>query len=533
MTLRPCPRTLALTALGAAGFALGFPNPLWQIPALVLCYPVALYLLGLSARSRLDALRKGWFTGLMGASAGLYWLAVPVHNVGGLPWLLAAPCALAIGAYVGIYGGLFCLLTHLLRHLPPLRLVLASGLVWYLLEVLRGFFLTGFPWLSLLTAFAPWPTVLQGAAWLGGYGLGAVLTTGALLLAQAFSARQGQKKLLALGCALLLLPPIYGTLTLARDPQVAPLTALSDARPGFFPVIMVEGNIDQNQKWEKAWQQSTVDIYTRLSRQALTDFRRQYAESPTTPPTPLVLWPETAMPFYFENHPVFRPQLLDFVRESHIPLLLGAPGIIRTTPKNFQIFNRAYLVDAQGQAAGFYDKTHLVPFGEYLPPLLDFDFLRPILQGVGDFTPGLNAQPLRTGDLALGLLICYESIFPEIAQQRVADGANVLVNISNDGWFGDSSAPEQHLQLAVLRAVEQGRWLLRSTNTGISAVIDHRGRVVMRGTQFQAQSLTTAAERREGFTPFHRVQPWLPWLGMVALGLLLSPEILRRARRQP
>ena len=560
-------RLTVLVATGALGLWLGFPNALGHVPLLVLLYPAALYLLGLSAATRVQALRRGWLTGLAGASAALYWLALPVHDVGGLPWLLAAPCAMAIGAYVGLYGGLFSVAAHMLRHLPPLCRAVACGLVWYLLEVFRGFFLSGFPWLSLGTAFAPWPFLIQGAAVVGSYGLGSLLTTGALLLAQAWPlsalfeqrgdasvspapAAQLERPLrrlnlpsAVLGLALLLLPAGYGLFQLKND---APAT-VSCTSANAFPVIMVEGNIDQNQKWEPHWQQATLDIYLRLSREGLDAYRTVHDLSPATAnqhtqenqehsapqkswgqAAPLLLWPETAMPFYFDAHPRFRPAILDFVRQEGVPLLLGAPGVLRNTPKSFEIFNRAYLVDAQGQPAGHYDKSHLVPFGEFLPPWLAFDFLKPLLQGVGDFTPGRAVAPLRTGNLALGPLICYESIFPEIAQQRVADGANVLVNISNDGWFGDSAAPEQHLQLAVLRAVEQGRWLLRSTNTGISAVIDHRGRIVMRGEQFKAQSLAACAHRREGFTLFHYWQPWLTGVALALLTLIVLPCLLPR-----
>lgn len=146
-----------------------------------------------------------------------------------------------------------------------------------------------------------------------------------------------------------------------------------------------------------------------------------------------------------------------------------------------QVFNRALLLDPSGNTAGHYDKEHLVPFGEYVPEWLNWNFLADLLQEVGVYTPGRSAAPLVHEDLRLGMLICYEAVFPWLAQARVEHGANVLVDISNDGWFGRSPAALQHLYLASLRAVEQGRWLLRGTNTGISAIIDARGRVTVRG----------------------------------------------------
>lgn len=143
---------------------------------------------------------------------------------------------------------------------------------------------------------------------------------------------------------------------------------------------------------------------------------------------------------------------------------------------------------------GHYDKEHLVPFGEYLPSWLNWGFLEALLQGVGVYETGTAVAPLRYENLALGMLICYEGIFPWLAQARVADGANILVDISNDGWFEDTPASRQHLYLTVLRALEQNRWILRGTNTGISVVVDPRGRLTARGGQFRAESLWAAPD---------------------------------------
>ena len=204
-------------------------------------------------------------------------------------------------------------------------------------------------------------------------------------------------------------------------------------------------------------------------------------------------------------------------------MLVGTPGYVNAPVKRgYLLYNRAMLVDENGGDAGHYDKEHLVPFGEYAPPGLDMPFLETLMQGVGDFTPGASVAPLRLGNLALGILICYETIFPELAQQRVADGANVLVNISNDAWFGTTSAPEQHLQLSVLRAVEQGRYVLRGTNTGISAIIDPHGRIAERGGLFRAEVISGMATARAETTVFHRVQHlvWPVALALAALALL-------------
>ncbi|MEG2172776.1 MAG: apolipoprotein N-acyltransferase [Desulfovibrionaceae bacterium] len=499
---------------GTAGFFAGFPNPFWHIPPAVLLYPVALCVLGLCASRAVAAFRAGWLVGLAGASAALYWIAVPLHNVGQIPWFLAIPCAMALGAYVGLFAGFFSTAAYLLRKHSPFIRALELGLIWYFLEVLRGCLFTGFPWLSLSTAFVPWPVLLQGASVTGAYALAGIFVTLACWLALPAAAGNSRNLRIA-GALLFVLLWAGGAWRLEQHPLV------SATDPDVRPVLFVEGNIDQNQKWDPVWQKATVNTYMALTAQALPTWGNK---------TPLVIWPETAMPFYYQEHPLYGPQLRNFVADHNITLVLGAPGYRKNgATKTFHIFNRAYLLSPEGRDAGSYEKEHLVPFGEYLPPLLAFDFLKPLLQGVGDFTTGSSTAPLNTGDLSLGMLICYESIFPELAQERVNEGANILLNISNDGWFGDTSAAQQHLELAAVRSIEQGRWLLRGTNTGISAVFDHVGRLVVRGGQFTPQTVPAYAQLRSQTTVYHRLAPFIPWIG---LALFIALFILEHFRRR-
>jgi len=486
---------------GAVGLFLGFPNPFVHLPALALAYPAALALLGENASKPVSALRRGWLTGLAGASAALYWLAIPVYEVGGLPWILAIPCALAIGAYVGLYGGLFAVLAHKLRIYPALARCCALALCWFLLEELRGSLFTGFPWLTLASAFVPWTPVIQAAAVFGNYGLGGILAGIACLLAQGLH----RKSCLCCGLLLALALPLGGLLRLENLPGTdAPHSSQA------LHLALIQGNIDQNQKWLPAYQRTTIAHYLQLSGQAVANGHLD-----------LIIWPETAMPFFFQNQPEYAFQIRDFAKRHALPLLMGAPGHDGSPPGNRRVFNRAFLIGSEGQDLGFYDKEHLVPFGEYLPPWLDHPALAVLFQGVGSFAPGGAELPLQFKGLALGLLICYETIFPELAQARVAAGAGLLINISNDAWFGLTSAPEQHLQLSVLRAVEQGRWLVRATNTGYSAFVDPAGRIRARSSLMQTETLVDIAVLKQNFTPFHRIFPWLTYLALAILACIL------------
>ncbi len=499
--------SLCLGLGGALGLVLGFPNPVMHLPAAALLYPAALALLGLRAQNASAALRAGWLAGLSGSSAALYWLTVPVREVGGLPWALAVPCALAVGAYVGLFGGFFSLCARLLRHHSVLSRCVALALCWFFLEELRGFLFTGFPWLTLSSAFVPWTPVIQAAAYVGSYGLSGLLAGAACLFAEAARA-ETWRRALCCACGLFIAAGLYGG-GLMRLRSIPPGGYASSA--GEVRVAMVQGNIDQNQKWEPAYQKATVELYLRMSEEA----------AQTRPD--LLIWPETAMPFYFQGRSLFSERIRAFARGHELPLLLGAPGY-EGAPAARRVFNRAFLLNAEGGDAGFYDKRHLVPFGEYLPSWLDLPALEFLFQGVGAFAAGTSAEPLRLGRLALGMLICYETIFPEEAQDRVSAGATLLLNMSNDAWFGVTSAPEQHLQLSVLRAVEQGRTLVRATNTGFSALIDPAGRISAKSGLMRAELPAGIVRLQEELTPFHRL---FPYLNYAAFGLLVIAALIR------
>lgn len=505
-------RSWVLRLAAALGLWLGFPNDFINFPPLALAWPVALAVLGREAPSRAAALRMGWISSIVGGMGALYWLTLPVHNVGGLPWLLAVPCALFIVTCIGSAGGLFALAARMFHDRPAWLQAVLLGLLWYLLETIYAVAL-GFPWLDMAGALSPWPVLVQAADIVGGYALAGLWVMTALLCCLAFvcAPRRFHPDHASLLSGLLLTAALlcYGGWRLDANPLVS-----NPSGANSLDVLFVEGNVDQNQKWIPAFQRQTVDLYLGLTYQAL-------AEKPNA--RPLIVWPETAMPFFFETNALHAPRIRELAARSGGALLLGAPGAERRPGKKEpDVFNRAFLLGPNGDTVGHYDKEHLVPFGEYLPEWLNLGFLEALLQGVGVYQTGTATAPLRHDNLALGMLICYEGIFPWLAQNRVADGANILADISNDGWFGNTPAARQHLYLTALRAVEQNRWILRGTNTGISVVIDPRGRLTMRGGQFKAQALWGRAALETTPSLFHSLSPWLmPGAALTFLGLLL------------
>ena len=481
------PKILWAQILGLLGIWFGFPNDLFSCPLLILLWPLALVYLGISAKSKAEAARYGFIPSFLGSTLALYWLYLPIQNVGELPFIAAFGCALAVAACLALSQTIFTLLIFWAKHLPVILLATFGALSWANLELLTAV-ISGFPWLPISGALVVLPEFVQLAEFLGSIGVAGLWVLGAYLLFLPWFCKQ-ERYLQFLGVALISSIVIYGNICLKNNPPES-IPNGDDS----FGVLFIEGNIDQNQKWQPVLQQKTISHYIKLSNEALKPFALE---------KPLVIWPETAMPFFFELKPSFAKQIRTWVQESQINLLFGAPGTDPNDP-NHLIYNRATLLDQNGQTIGHYDKEHLVPFGEYTPSFLNFAFLEPLLQGVGIYSPGADQKPLHLDKLEMGMLICYEGIFPWLAQERVNAGANVLVDISNDSWFLKTPASRQHLYLTTLRAIEQKRWILRGTNSGISAVIDNFGRIVQKGQLFQEGSLYARAKINQSQTFFNQ-----------------------------
>lgn len=527
------PASIILIGLGVLGLWLGFPNPVGQFPLFVFLWPLALLCLGRCASSSREAALHGWLCAFLGMLCVMYWLALPVHNVGGLPWPAAFGCAMLICAVLALQGAFFSFFSHIWPHYSPFASALSFALLWYLLEYFFAL-LFGFPWLPLAGALMGWPCLAQAASIFGAYALSAVWLIAVFGFALSFPKiranlnwqfgshlrwRKTDMAVIANSLLIFCILPLYGLYCLDR--------ANLNSRDPSFNVLMVEGNIDQNQKWLPAFQKKSLRDYMGLTQAGLE-------EKCPSGERPLVIWPETALPFFLEISNDLKNELTQFVRSINCPLLFGAPAIEKGgDPQNGEIYNRAALFGANGELLGHYDKEHLVPFGEYVPEWLKLDFLEALLQGVGVYSAGTSPAPLRLDRLALGMLICYEGIFPWLAQERVEAGANVLIDISNDGWFGHSEAPAQHLALTLLRCIEQDRWLVRATNTGISVIANEAGQIKLAGPQYQAGFLAGQAHIKPGLTIYHKYGKYYPWLALACvLALFLAQCAIKSSCRK-
>jgi apolipoprotein N-acyltransferase len=343
---------------------------------------------------------------------------------------------------------------------------------------------------------------VQGADLFGVYGLVVAIVGVNALVAEALRPMLERRALawrpLAVAIVVVTFQLGYGAWMLSR-----PATAGDALR-----VALVQGNIDQHLKWDPAFLQQTLDRYSQLSAQAVEP--------------DLIVWPESATPFFYQNGGQRAYQVRAVARQQQAYLLFGSPSYQRADAAGEKdrvaYLNSAYLLSPQAQQLGRSDKVHLVPFGEYVPLWGMFGLVEKLATGIGDFVPG-TLQPLTLDGHQAGVLICYEAIFPELARSLVAQGAQVLINITNDAWFGNSAAPWQHLDMARMRAVENRVWVLRSANTGVSALIDPTGRVVAHSSLFEPALIEGVAEFKQGGSLYTRTGDSLPRL-LVAVVLL-------------
>ncbi len=364
--------------------------------------------------------------------------------------------------YLAIYHGVFGLLVSLLvdrsNTKTPFstRALLLSPVVWVALELARTR-VTGFPWDLLGITQVDNIPLARFATVTGVYGLSFEIMVVNAALAAAFLVHHEKKKkllLAAIGAALIL-----------QAGRWIPAPAI----PADHEAILVQANVPilEGSDWTKAYFDDTLRDLSQISLSPAG-----HAD--------LIVWPESPAPFYTSD-PLFRDAVSSLARQSNAWVLAGSLGIRNasaTPERTTEIYNSAALVGPSGEWASRYDKVHLVPFGEYVPFKRVFAFAGGLTKEVGDFSRGTSRAPLATGGTRLGVFICYESIFPDDVRQFAANGAQAFVNISNDGWYGDSGAYAQHLKQARMRAVENERWLLRDTNTGVTASIDPYGRTV-------------------------------------------------------
>jgi apolipoprotein N-acyltransferase len=438
-------------------------------------------LLALADLSAGESFRIGFIAGLIHYLTLLYWVVPVMRIYGYLPLYLSIVILFLLAAVLALFPATFCMALTAVAG-TPLRCLVAIPLLWVALEYIRTFVFTGFPWELLGYSQYRRLHLIQIADLFGVYGVSFLmaLSNAAVFLVVTFISRKRwrdrrlSKPALVwavMACAAaLLLTVIYGS---RRIQTVERLAATSPTAR----IAVIQPNINQAVKWDPAFQAATIKTNNRLSLSAMP-------ENPD-----LIVWPESATPFllFYDQEPT--QKVMEGIAQCNTDFLIGSPSFARMEGR-VVYYNSAYLIRPKSKIISKYDKAHLVPYGEYVPFKNWFPFLGKMVAQVGDFQPGEPGKTLPWDKGALGVQICYEIIFPGLSRAMVKNNAVLLINITNDAWFGTTGGPYQHFSMTVFRAVENRRALARAANTGISGFIDPAGRILF-STALLEQTVAT------------------------------------------
>jgi apolipoprotein N-acyltransferase len=451
--------------------ALSFPKYGHPAVAFVALTPLYVALSGWTGRPhdvRGVSARRGFtlglLTGIVHYAGTVYWTSGTVATFGGLSWLVAIPVAFLLVLYMSLYLALASAAAAvMIRRFGGTGLLMAPA-AWVAAEYARAHVFGGFPWIPLGNSVVSLLPVAQLASVAGVYGLSWLLAQ--LSASTAYVVMSSGRRRVAAGAmamALLVVVSLWGAMRL-RDGRLT-----RDGSP--LRVALIQGNVPQTEKWDPSRAAEIFERYLRMTRAAAA----QGAE--------FIIWPESATPFYFDEDPQSAQRVRDLVSHIRTPLLFGTDEIERGSPPKY--YNSAFILSDSGATAAVYRKVFLVPFGEYVPFATLLSFVGPLVDAVSAFSPGQRVTMLPVDGHMVSTAICYEVVYPHLIRDGVLLGAELLTTITNDAWYGETSAPWQHFDLATMRAIEQGRYLARAANTGISGIVDPYGRVTLRTNLFE------------------------------------------------
>lgn len=501
---------IALAIASGLMMTSAFPKIDWHWMAWISLVPL---LISLEDVSPFNGFRLGFLTGLIHQTTLNYWMVYTMNQYGNLPWAVSVPVMFLLACYLALYPALFGWVVS--KTLKNVRLtILLVPFLWVTLEYFRTYVFSGFPWELLGYSQFKNIRLIQLSDITGVYGVSfLIVCVNALIFAacrhwvkssgQAGPASKLSSLSLITSAGLLFMVVwTYGSF------QVLHMDAQINTAP-HSKITVVQGNIDQGVKWDPKFQKKTIEKYIALSETAKID-------APD-----LIVWPETAAPFYFLYEQPLTAILEKGIRDTQTEFLIGAPSFSITKDDHVDYYNSAYLIGPGGAVDAKYDKVHLVPFGEYVPFKKWLPFIGKIVEQVGDFKAGHKGAILSWKNHRLGVLICYELIFPSLSRQAVKNGASALINITNDAWYGRTSAPYQHFSMAVFRAVENRRSLVRAANTGFSGFIDPVGRILNQTELFEDAVETRAVPMLSEQSFYTRHGDLFSWSCVAVSGLLI------------
>ena len=530
-------RSLVLASASGLFIPLSFPKSDLELLAWIALVPLHW---ALDGKTKAQAFWIGWLSGTIAFTGMMAWVVTAMTTYGKVPLPISYGILLLLTAYLGLYVGLYSAGAVWFQSLIPRYGFFVFPCLWVTLELIRTYALTGMPWGLLGYSQYRQIEIIQIADHMGVYGVSFLIVLVNVALAEFlswlmpyfrnFRPARLPWELAAMAALLVTLSWQYGLVTLSETP-------FSDVPRLSITVGVVQPNVDQAVKWDTAYREETLARFDRLTEKLGRA-------------TDLVVWPEAATPFVFEREPVYQLQLMALANRAQAPILFGSPALRFYPDRRPYLMNSAYLLAPDGQLLGRYDKHHLVPFGEYIPfksSLLSF--LDKLVEGIGDFEPGtgptvltlppkLKSATAGTAGTTLrpinfGVAICYEVIFPNLVRQFAANGAEFLVTVTNDAWFGPSAAASQHFSMVVFRSVENHLAFARSANTGISGFIDPFGRIVEATPIFTEQAVKATMQVWRPYTFYSRHGDVFAYGCAIICALLFLFGIFRTKESEP
>jgi len=477
--------------LTGAALALAFPHPDLHVLVWVALVPL---FLGLKGASPWQCWWTGLLAGFVWRVGSLYWVANVVSIHGGLPTPVGVVVAGLLALWMALNTGLVCLLVPAAFRWGSGGAV-ALAAAWVSLEYVQTLLPFGFPWSLLGYAAGRSPAMMQAADLAGVWGLSflAVFVNGAIAVRLAMGRRGLPAATVAAG--LLVATLLYGGFRLAQAPPLGESSAGSPSAD-WIDVAGVQGNVEQSRVWAPTELFSILQEHVDLTLAAAADG------------ADLVMWSESSVPIPagLEGDLSTKRMLSQLASSAGITMVVGSPHVEYDAAGDLFATNAALVIASDGRWTGRYDKVHLVPWGEYVPLRWAFGFVAPLVEGIAGFRHGETGQELfgdpGNGIPPFGTAICYEVVFPDHLRRQVADGATFLTTITNDAWFGETSAPYQHFAMAQLRAVENRRYLVRAANTGISGAVDPWGRILVMSELNEVTRIAARIAPRSDRSPY-------------------------------
>ncbi len=508
-------KDIILSVFSGLLLAAGFPSVDFFPLAWIALVPLMISLLDKGMK---PAFILGMLSGFVYFFGTVFWVYNSIFFYGHLPAALSAVLVAALCIYLSMYVAVFSMLFNYLTVRSRFPALFIAPVLWVALEFLRTYALTGFPWALLGYSQYKFLTIIQIADITGVYGVSFLIAAvnGAVfdvffnlpkrLKEMPLSERWPFSIGLIILCIAIIASLLYGVLKLHAGGGNHTVRA-----------SVVQGNIDQDKKWDISFQRETISEYKALTATAVS-------ASPS-----LIVWPETAVPFIFGYDETLTAEITEFGKTLGAHLIFGGVTIKGIKDGRYQLSNSAILLSPDGNVLSVYDKIHLVPYGEYVPLRKLFPFVNRLVEGIGDFIPGRQNTVMETPFAGIGSIVCYEIVFPGLVRKFVNNGANLLVTVTNDAWFGRYSAPYQHFSMAVFRAVENRVPVIRAANTGVSGFIDAHGRIKRKSDIFVRAVLTedleTGAFKKSFYTKYGDL---FAFLCIISTILLIADSIKMR-----